>query len=261
MSEFTSNEFSLQIDFYSFGSDCEINSNCSSSILIYDQNIKNSEKISTCIENKGTCKINIEFKNAEILTGAEISINILGTSSYTSGIKVNLTSSSSIPDQISSVYSAIKPDNGSVFIGSSFSEFYFLATPSLFKSDSTKWETEDTGYHISERTSPKFGSFYDTKNMPGVFGLNVKVLIEKSSTGLLTQRLTKQDFWFFIGTLIGSVSGLFSIAGFIMPIFESKVEALLKKAKDKVSPEIPNENTNEFNSTKIIDIKEDFKNL
>ena len=92
-------------------------------------------------------------------------------------------------------------------------------------------------------------------NIPGVFGLNVRVLIEKSSTGLLIQRLTKQDFGFFVGALIGSISGLFGITGFIMAIFESKVEALLKRRKRLSKSRKVTQN--DCNSTKIIDIKQD----
>ena len=231
VSSFKSENLQIKFSLISYGGQCESRSKCLDSIKISLSNIICSKTIESCKLSKETCSIIITCENGEIETGGSISLILKESRSYASAIYVNLTADSSIPDEISSITSSVVSQDGSVFRGSLASEFYFLATPSLFRSESSKWDNDITGYHISEKNSPNKGSQILPEDLPAVSNLNIKVFIDKSSTGLLTVRLLKQDFVIFIGALLGSASGILAIAGFSMSIFEQQVEKFRERNK------------------------------
>jgi hypothetical protein len=49
-------------------------------------------------------------------------------------------------------------DKDYFFRGSNPTTFSYLMTPSLFKTDSNKWEDDQRGYHISIQEKPTKGS-------------------------------------------------------------------------------------------------------
>ena len=232
VSSFNSSRIILEVSLNSYGGECAEVSKCLNLISISTPNLFCSSLSTTCtLSTQETCSIKLICENGQIKTGEVLTLNLKETSSYTSGIQINLTSSSSIPDQISSVTSSIASSTGSVFRGSVPSEFYFLATPSLFKSESNKWTSEETGFHISEKKSPQFGSQVLPEDLPAVSYLNIKVFVDISSTALLTVRLMKQDFVFFAGALLGSASGIFGIAGFVMAFLEQVLDKIKNRNK------------------------------
>ena len=234
-SSITSEELSIQLWFDLYGGECEENSRCLPSIQVYLSDLYCSNVTYSCeLKSSNSCKIVVKCRHAEITKGSQISVSLTEKLSYASGIRINLTSSSSVPDQISSVYLSIKPSSGKVFIGSAASEFYFIATPSLFKSESSSWPSEETGYHISTGSTSKAGNQVEPENLPSVSYLFVNVFIETSASGLLTLRLYKQDFIYFVSSILGSASGLFGIAGFVMSHFEKQIEKLLDRRNEKM---------------------------
>jgi hypothetical protein len=234
VSSFVSKSLSFSLFLSAFGGQCINKTECADSIQQHLSNIKCFNTQKTCIlHNNKTCIIKVTCLDGEIKTGAQVNFNITGSLSYTSRIQLTLTASSSIPNEDSSVSSLLLPSSGYVFIGSNPSEFSFLVTPSLFQSESRKWESEITGYHISEKNSPVYGSQHITDDLPFVSNLYIKVLIEINSSVLITKRLLKQDLFFFAGALLGAVSGLFGITGFFMSLFEQYLEKLMKKLKKK----------------------------
>ena len=234
VSSISTKELSLQLWLDLYGGECEKNSECIPSIQVYLSELYCSNATYSCeMTSSNSCKIVIKCKNAEISTGSQISVSLTEKLSYASGIRINLTSSSSVPDQISSVFLSIKPSAGKVFIGSAASEFYFIATPSLFKSESNSWPSEETGYHISKGATSKIGNQVKPENLPSVSYLFVNVFIEKSTSGLLTLRTLKQDFIYFVSSILGSASGLFGIAGFVMSHFEKQIEKLIDRRNEK----------------------------
>jgi hypothetical protein len=77
---------------------------------------------------------------------------------------VNITSDSSIPGKTSSIFVFQQPSSTSeVFRGFKPSQFEFVMNPSLFLSESTKWPSKLTGYHISDSGSHSLGSTYSQK--------------------------------------------------------------------------------------------------
>jgi hypothetical protein len=220
----------VEVSFPSYGGQCESSSKCDDSIYFNISNINYTDHSISCklLESK-SCKIQIIFKKVEIETGAKISISLTERFSFSSGVEVNLTSGSSIPDKISSVVSVVRSETDYILIGAVASEFYFIATPSLFKSESSRWASQETGYHVSQKASPFIGSQFRAHDLPSVSYLNLNIFIDKSLTGLLTQRHLKQNFLFFVGSLLGTISGLFGIVGFVMVYFEKFVKKCVEK--------------------------------
>ena len=249
---FISESLSIEFTLYSYGGDCE--SVCSEYIQVTLKNLDAEKSGKKCKSDAFSCTIKITLNKAVISTGAILSLTLNNSLSYASGIQVNITSSSSIPNQQSSVLTSIKSLLNSVFIGSDPTEFYFLATPSLFTSESKEWNEKETGYHISEQKSPKHGSQSKTEELPTVSYLNLNVFIDKSSTGLMTQRILKQDLLFFAGGLLGTVSGLFGIAGFFMALFEKHFRKIREKIDTKKHIDDNEASFNEKNTTKVISL-------
>jgi hypothetical protein len=68
--------------------------------------------------------------------------------SYASDIYIRIRSSSSIPDEISELKTAIIGKNDKYFRGPDPSIVHILMTPSIFMNDSGDWESDLKGYHI-----------------------------------------------------------------------------------------------------------------
>ena len=237
----TAKELNLQLLLKLYGGECESNSRCLPSMQLSLSSLDCDDISLNCrLISSNTCKIIIHCKQAKIKQGSKISVGLTEKLSYTSGITVNLTLSSSLPNQVSSVALSIKASSDHVFIGSPASEFYFIATPSLFRSESNEWPHEDTGYHISAGNNLKLGNQVKPDSLSSVSYLFINVYIETSISGLLILRVIKQDFLFFASSILGSASGLLGIAGFFM----GKTERVIQKIvglKKKISPEFNND--------------------
>ncbi len=78
--------------------------------------------------------------------------------SYATNIDIEISSTSSIPNQISQISTVISADPGKYFRGADPSIAYLTMTPSLFLNDSGDWDNEQKGYHISYRLDSTPGS-------------------------------------------------------------------------------------------------------
>lgn len=147
------------INLHYYGGNCIDSNTCISSIIISDESLKYSSKKTTCTKSSNTCSIKILYENCEIIDSGSISILSYEFESYCSIISVNVTSESSIPGEISSVYLKLEPEsNNKVFKGSIPSVFSFEMTPSIFKSESPEWKNNLTGYHVSKYGAATIGS-------------------------------------------------------------------------------------------------------
>ena len=72
---------------------------------------------------------------------------------------MNLSSSSSIPGQISGLSTSIRPDSKIVVLkGSDPSQVYLKFIPSVFKSESDRWPEQETGFHVYSYQNNEVGS-------------------------------------------------------------------------------------------------------
>ncbi len=71
---------------------------------------------------------------------------------------MTVSSSSSIPNEKSTISTVVSAEKGKYFRGMNPSEVHLLMTPSIFRNDSGDWEDEIKGYHISQLQDPQKGS-------------------------------------------------------------------------------------------------------
>lgn len=109
---------------------------------------------------ENNCNIKIVFKNCELDAGANIVLQLNEKLSYTAAIAVNVTASSSIPGEVSSIYQRLIPATNSVFRGFNPTQFFYSMTPSYFRSQVDDWPSELVGYHVSVATNAIAGSQY-----------------------------------------------------------------------------------------------------
>lgn len=233
VTKFEASQFDAKIWLDLYGGECAADGQCLNEIIISRVNLICGQFKYGCeMSISRSCIIDISCFAAEIKPGAYLDLELTEKLSYASGIQINITSSSSVPNKISSVYTAIRPASNNVFIGSDESKFYLTATPSLFKSESSSWPSKETGYHISSGTSTKKGSQFRPEDLPSVSYLKVKIFMDKSSSALLTTRYLKQDAVYFISSLLGSVFGLMGVFGGIMKSFEAQVNKIAEKKEN-----------------------------
>ncbi|CAG9326896.1 unnamed protein product [Blepharisma stoltei] len=208
--------------FFRYGGECVTEKNtCQESIsynlyyITYDKLQVNCTKSS-----ENDCTISLACSNCVVETGAYIQYNLLEVSSYTSAISVNVTSTSSIPNELSSINEVLVPNDNSVFRGYNPTQFFYTMTPSYFRSYVSDWTDKVTGYHVSVASSPVGGSQYTITELPFTSDLKLQVYLAKSDTSLYTTRAAKQTVIILISTLLGSVFGVMSAIGGVMRITE-----------------------------------------
>lgn len=124
---------SLQFIFYSYGGSCIENNLCHSKIKNQDIGLKYSSLTTSCSFSKNNCYLNLQYLNVELKSKtAEILISLEEHLSYSSGMTLNISSSSSIPDQISSVTLSFKTSSDDLVLkGPTPSKIYYKFTPSV----------------------------------------------------------------------------------------------------------------------------------
>mmetsp|Transcript_34294 Transcript_34294/g.60025 ORF Transcript_34294/g.60025 Transcript_34294/m.60025 type:complete len:1030 (+) Transcript_34294:49-3138(+) len=155
-------DFNLTSTFKYFKGVCGYEGVCSGFIKVEYENVFGKMSMS-CVSSLDDCMVEITCEDCEVLTGAYVLISMLESRSYSTFISSNLTASSSIPDEYSSVEQSIKTSSNFLFSGAKPSKLYFDVTPSvplkqIFQSDSPTWPDELTGYHIASTKAPVLGS-------------------------------------------------------------------------------------------------------
>ncbi|OMJ75810.1 hypothetical protein SteCoe_24991 [Stentor coeruleus] len=233
--QISSDKLIVESTLVGYGGECGVNGKCNENILIDYANLKGTYFYYKCafVENS-VCVITIIFHNFEILGKASIFINSKEKLSYTSAIFINVTTNSSIPNEISSIKNELYASKNYVFYGMDSSEFYYTITPSLFVSESSKWPSRSMGFHISSEELPLKGTQCLEVDLP--ISAEVKVLINlyKSNSGLYTQRLLKQSIFILASGILGSVFGIMSAIASLMNFLEDKYLNIAKIRDKKI---------------------------
>jgi hypothetical protein len=111
-----------------------------------------------CMSQNLACAVSFECINCKLINTGSISIELDEVDSYSTGISVEISSFSSIPDEYSTIITSLRSDQSLYLRGPNPSNFYFLMTPSLFLNDSGDWEKELKGYHVTKTQDPAKGS-------------------------------------------------------------------------------------------------------
>lgn len=97
---------------------------CISTISVLPKNIKFRKFTYTCrLDADSTCTIRIKCKNFEAKVQAYVDIEVLNIVSYSTGITVNISTQSSIPNKISTVSSKAIPKKKNIFVGTQLQNF------------------------------------------------------------------------------------------------------------------------------------------
>jgi hypothetical protein len=162
--------FQLNLTLYTYGGSCAIDDKCHPKIIEEMKQLKYKEISKKCFNIAGNCQVLLTLKDLELLSKtAEIELNLKEERSFASALSLNLSVSSSIPDQISSVISSFKvPSNKEVLKGLKPSSFFYSFTPSVnftqvFTSESNDWPSKDTGFHIDTSKEIEIGSTADSQ--------------------------------------------------------------------------------------------------
>ena len=218
---FVASEVQMNFTLLTYGDSCAVNNSCSPLIFLSFSNMQYSDFSYACmLLSDKTCIIAVLWTGCIIETGAVVEIAFREKLSYATGLIVNVSSSSSIPSNQSSVLQSLYSMAGFMFIGSAPSQFYFTLTPSLFRSESSDWPSQQTGYHVSSQRAPVVGSQYLNIQFPITLQLNLAVHLEKDINGLYTIRTVKQSALFMIFGLFGSVFGVMHSIGAGMHSYE-----------------------------------------
>lgn len=157
----------LQINstFYSYGGVCGLDGKCIDQVYYSDIGIQYRSRNISCFVISENCHVVVNYDSAMISSKeAEGFFSLEESSSYATGISLNVTTASSLPGQISNVFVRITTSsNDKLLKGTSPSIFYYKFTPSvriiqLFTSESSTWPAKETGYHIWTDQEPVIGS-------------------------------------------------------------------------------------------------------
>ncbi|OMJ69087.1 hypothetical protein SteCoe_33288 [Stentor coeruleus] len=199
---------------------------CSDNLYITVDNIDTKgESIKCSKDTENSCQVVYQCYKCEISINSAVKLTLSEDSSYSTGITVNVTSDSSIPESSSSVFMSLSPTPGS-----EPSQFYFSVIPSYFTSTISLFPHELTGYHLSPASTPSQGSENYIEDLSVATQLSVQVNFNKLSTGLYTSRYQGQSALIFISGLFGTLSGLSGIVGIAMSYSE---EIIVRKRKKK----------------------------
>jgi hypothetical protein len=162
--EISSKFLEINSTFYIYGGACIEDSNCSPLIDYQDSGLSYSKKSITCGKINENCFIYSKYDSLH-LTSKNPSIRLILKEkfSFASALTVNISATSSIPKEISSIFTSIKPPKAKLFRGTSPSKIHLKFTPSVtniqvFTSEIDKWPDKETGFHVSVAQMPEAGS-------------------------------------------------------------------------------------------------------
>ena len=151
--------------FYIYGGNCTVGTKCHPNILFEDSGFSYSDRSVECMISDENCMIRAEYKDFKMTQKtSEVLIKLKEKSSFSSAISVNMSLSSSIPNEISSIFTSFSTDSAeTLFRGTTPSKVYYKLTPSviakqLFTSESSQWPSKESGYHVSNFQEPEKGS-------------------------------------------------------------------------------------------------------
>ena len=226
--DYVADDLTVVVKFIRYGDKCE------KKLIDYDkQSISyKSESVTFELVND-TCVASIKYKSCVLSTGASITLTSKEKLCYTSGIYVKVESNSSIPEEPSSILTVLKPSVNYVFIGTEPSKFFFTMTPSLFRSESDRWPSNLTGYHVSSENLPIPGSEHESKDLAIASQLKVLISMDLSISGLFTKRSLIRDLSLLFSSLIGSIFGVMGAVGGGMAFLEKRLGKFRQNLKKK----------------------------
>jgi hypothetical protein len=157
-------DFNITVEFGSYGGQCTSEGNtCHNQIVNLIDGVQPSNPELVCYKDGSNCHVMLICKDCELSLEVTVTYQLTEQQSYAEYIKVIAASSSSIPDEISSIEQTVFSSEDKIFRGPVASEMFFETTSSvrpsqIFESESPKWTSGETGFHIASTKSPVSGS-------------------------------------------------------------------------------------------------------
>ena len=128
----TAKTLSLTISLNSFSSKCIENGGCMQQKTFSESGFSYDQLTTTCKKQDDDCLISLKYSNLNLFSDGKIILSIDDVYAFTSSISLNISTSSSIPDQLSTIMLYESPsDNNSVLKGGNPSIFKFELIPSV----------------------------------------------------------------------------------------------------------------------------------
>ena len=153
---------SIELEFISYGGTCSSDFIETGIFKIQLVNIDNQGLSISCYKSDNDCKVLLVCRQCIVYSGAKVTYALQEKFSYCSAIGLNITTNSSIPNEISSVYENIASTSNLVFRGYRPTSFNIMMTPSLFRSFVSQSYGNRTGYHVSIDAATVPGSEYSS---------------------------------------------------------------------------------------------------
>lgn len=207
--------------FYLYGDKCVVGSECSDLVGAYSSNFQYIEKeVNYCYLIDQTCEIHYECYGCSIQSQATVYFFLKELFSYSTSISLNVRSTSSIPDSISSYNIMSTASSNTIYTGHKPTVFSFTMVSSLFESSVSNFPSQQTGYHVSQSSATQAGSESSVLQLTEVYSLGVQVVLTLSSTALYTNRSQTQSFLLVVSGLLGSIVGIMGACKFLMRFVE-----------------------------------------
>lgn len=152
----------FEYTFKNYGGECSVDHKCASGISISQEYLDGKFSEPVCEKKSSDCFVRTVCRNCELTNTGSTTIVMSESQSFAAEIYVNVTTSSSIPDEVSSIFTVITADENTIFRGIEPTIVYLLVTPSVFLSQVSDWASELTGYHIAQSRDPTKGSLINT---------------------------------------------------------------------------------------------------
>ncbi|CAG9320213.1 KEL2_2 [Blepharisma stoltei] len=241
-------DFTIAVTLIHYGGTCVSANACSSELSQTITGINGIFSKSVCkAYDNGDCDISFRCKNCEVLSYAQISYAMNNQNGYVSGFSVNVTASSSIPNEKSSYKTTIEPSKNFVFMGTVPSVVYFYTIPSYYSEPQT--DKNQTGYHMSLKQASEKGSEYQAFELGLAFNSYLNIKFDIGTNGLVTTRNVRQTWIILITTLLGSVFGIMGSIGGIMKLAEKRWTEIKNKVNNKAALIKAEENSNAISSS------------
>jgi hypothetical protein len=151
-------DFNLTTTFKGFIGKCD--QTCKETVEVQVEKFTESCLLA-CQLGQDSCEVSLRCFGSEVATGSYVRYSLIEALSFASGIRVNLTSTSSIPNEFSSIEQSIEASYNHVFKGDQASQIFFEVTPSvkptqIFTSEAD--QDQATGFHIAATKAPVLGS-------------------------------------------------------------------------------------------------------
>lgn len=125
-------------------------------------------------------------------------------------ITANVTATSSIPEETSSVEVTMTPVRDQVFRGPDPSRLAFHMTPSQYQDTVSDTVVSDTGFHV-ELADAAAGSMVQSESYPYENGVSLQVTFVEQSSTLQTLVQVRQSWWNALSAHAGLLSALFTV--------------------------------------------------